>query len=99
MRTSTVHLSLNRPKVIMGVNGKVFGTEAGLIAIFVALQIYLFLLFIPIIHALARWAQSRDANLVEAAVKFSREKDAWDPWHHPAVVSKRPKGFGRGLPC
>jgi type IV secretory pathway VirB3-like protein len=99
MRTSTVHASLNRKFAIMGVDARVFATEAALIGIFIALQMYVFLVLIPLVHGLARWAHARDDQMVEASVKYAREKDAWDPWHHPGVLAKRPAGYGRDLPC
>jgi type IV secretory pathway TrbD component len=99
MRTSTIHTSLNRKKSIMGVDARVFATESALIGIFMVLQLWLFLLAIPLLHMLARWAHQRDDQMVEASVRYAREKDAWDPWHHPVIVGRRPKGYGKGLPC
>jgi len=99
MRTSTVHASLNRKASIMGIDARLFAMEAALLAVFISLQMLPFLLILPVIHAIARWAHSRDDQMVEASVPYAREKDAWDPWHHPKVVDKRPPGYGKGLPC
>lgn len=99
MRTSTVHISLNRKAAIMGVDSRVFATEAALLGIIITLQMLPFLLLLPVIHAIARWAHARDDQMVEASVKYTRESDAWDPWHHPRAVNKRPQGYGRGMPC
>lgn len=98
MRQSTVHASLNRKKLIMGVDARVFGLEAALVGIIVSLQVWPFLPLLPVLHLLARWAQARDDRMVEASVRYSREPDAWDPWHHHAVVERRPSGYGKGLP-
>lgn len=98
MRESTVHLSLNRKNTILGVDSRVFGIEAGLLAIFISLQLWSFLLLLPFIHFLAKWAQARDERLFEAAMRYTREANTWDPWHHHALTKKRPEGFGRGLP-
>ncbi|MGH7472194.1 MAG: VirB3 family type IV secretion system protein [Longimicrobiales bacterium] len=98
MRESVVHLSLNRKASIMGVDAAIFGLEAALLGIFVSLQIWPFIALIPLVHALARWAYSRDERLIAAAMKYAREGDLWDPWHHTELTEKRPEGFGKGLP-
>ena len=82
----------------MGVDSKIFGLEAGLFGIFISLQMWVFMLSLPPIHYLAKWVHERDDRMIDAVRKFSLESDAWDPWHHPDLVNKRPKGFGKGLP-
>lgn len=93
-----VHLSLNRKKSIMGIDAYIFQIEAGLFVIFLSLHMWIFMLTLPPIHLFARWMHGRDDRMVEIAKKYAHESDAWDPWHHPQLVNKRPKGFGRGLP-
>lgn len=98
MRESVVHVSLNRKASIMGVDATIFGLEAALLAIFMSLSLWPFIGLIPIVHGLARWAYARDEQIVPAAMKYAREGDLWDPWHHAALAEKRPEGFGQGLP-
>lgn len=82
----------------MGIDANLFGMEAALLGMIVSLQKWPFLVLLPILHALARWAFARDEQMVVAAMKYSKEPDLWDPWHHPRVVDARARGFGKGLP-
>lgn len=99
MRVSTVHSSLNRTKSMMGVDHLVFKGLALLGSIFVMLSMWGFLLFLPVGYWIARWMFARDPLLLQANIRYSREKDQWDAWHHPKTVNKRPRGYGKGLPC
>lgn len=83
----------------MGVDARLFAMECALLAVFITLQVLMLIAILPLIHAIAKWAHARDDQMVEASVRYAREKDAWDPWHHPKVVDRRPAGYGRGMPC
>ena len=96
---STIHTSLNRKRLVMGVGELIFGTEAGLILAFVLFEAYPLIPLIPLLHYLFRWIYRNDHFAIEGYMRYMKEADLYDPWVRPSITSARPKGHGRGLHC
>lgn len=99
MRESTIHQSLNRTKLIMGVGDKAFALEIALFVIALNLQVWVLGLLIVPLHMFFRWLYAKDDVAINAYLVYQKEADVYDPWVRPAVTQERPEGFGRGLHC
>lgn len=99
MRSSIIHRSISRPKLIGGVAARVFSLLSGLGVLVIYLQAWPLLLVLPPLYWIGRWITGRDAKAVDVYVIYMREADVLDPWVKPTVSRMRPPGFGRGLNC
>lgn len=97
MRSSTIHASLNRPRLTAGVGSELFLTELLLALAFGLLQAYALLLVLPPLHAFLRWVYRLDPIALAAYRRYAREADLYDPWTHDGARAMRPRGFGREL--
>lgn len=99
MRSSTIHPSLQRRKVLMGVGDKAFALEVCLAVVALNLQAWGLLALLVPVHFVLRWLYAKDDMTLNAYISYQREADWYDPWVRAHVRRGRPAGFGRGLHC
>lgn len=98
-RASVFHMSLNRPKLIVGIGSEAFGLMVVLGVLSLNLRSMPLALAIPPLHLFMRWVYRKDAVLLKAFLQYLKQADLYDPWVRASVMERRPRGCGRGLHC
>jgi type IV secretory pathway VirB3-like protein len=98
-RSSVFHMSLNRPKLVLGVGSEAFGLLVVVTVLAINLRSLPLAMSLPALYLFLRWVYRKDAVLLKAFMQYLKQADLYDPWVHSAVVDTRPKGCGRGLHC
>lgn len=96
-RSSAFHQSLNRPKLLMGIEKSAFAglALAGTFA-FVA-KTYWGIPIVAILFMVARWLSKRDDKFVEILFRYLNEDHVYDATPRPSDHQVRPKGWGKGI--
>lgn len=82
----------------MGVEKKAFMIVAFIASGLFANKIYFGLLLVPILHMLMQWMTKKEYYFFEIFMRYLNESDAYSALSRPDSWSKRPIGWGRGLP-
>ena len=98
MQRSTIHLSLNRDKTIMGVDSNILTFEICLMVTIFIFQLYYFLILLLVVLFILKWLIKRDVKIIEASKIYSSESDFWDPWPNLKTFNHRDKKNGKGFP-
>ncbi|MEY4564384.1 MAG: hypothetical protein RLZZ618_3661 [Pseudomonadota bacterium] len=98
-RSSVFHMSLNRPKLVLGVGSEAFGLLVVVTVLAINLRSLPLAMSLPALYLFLRWVYRKDAVLLKAFMQYLKQADLYDPWVRSAVVDTRPKGCGRGLHC
>jgi len=82
MSHSVIYLSLIHKNTIMGVSQNTFAILIAITFSIIILNLYLLLLFIPLIYQTTKIIYDKDEMFFEIYRNFSKEMDFWDPWQH-----------------
>jgi type IV secretory pathway VirB3-like protein len=97
-RESSFHLSLHRPRLIMGIEKAAFGGLALVATFCVVAKSFLGIPAVVIAFLIAKWMTKKDDQFVRVMLKFLDEEHVYDSTPRISDYQKRPKGWGRGLP-
>lgn len=97
-RASVIHQSLNRPRLILGVEKAAFGGLALAGAFAMVAQTYWGLPVIFVVYLLARWLSKRDPLFVAILLRYLGEGHVYDATPRMTDINERPRGWGKGLP-
>jgi hypothetical protein len=82
----------------MGVEKHAFMIEAFIAVAMFANGIYLGLPLIPFLHVFLQWLTKKEYLFFQIFMRYLNEEHAYSSLPHPSDYSKRPLGWGRGLP-
>jgi type IV secretory pathway VirB3-like protein len=97
-RFSHFHGSLNRPKIMMGMDPNAFYALAFVGSFLFASKAYLPLIVLVPGFSVARLLTKKDSQFMGIFLKYLDERDAYTSIPRPSDWSKRPAGWGKGLP-
>jgi type IV secretory pathway VirB3-like protein len=97
-RASVFHASLHRPKTVMGIEPYAFYAVAFMGSFFFASKAYVVLPLVVLAYFAARWLTKKDPQFMATFMKYIEERHAYSALPRPEDWSKRPIGWGRGLP-
>lgn len=99
-RSSVFHASLHRPKTVMGIEPYAFYAVAFMGSFFFASRAYSALPVVVLAFLVARWLTKKDPQFMATFLKYIEERDAYSALPHSEDWSgtRRPVGWGRGLP-
>ena len=97
-RSSPFHLSLQRPRLIMGIEKASFGGLVFAASFCLVAQSYWGAPILVCLYLVARWLTKRDAQFLEIFFKYLNEEHVFDATPRIRDMKSRPKGWGKGLP-
>ena len=97
-RSSTFHTSLQRARLILGVEKGSFAVLVLLTMFFLVAQFYAGFAISLLGYFIARWMTKKDDSFVGAFAKYLQEEHTFDATPRPSDSKNRPKGWGRGVP-
>ncbi len=98
-RSTPFHSSLHRPRLIMGLEKGAFGAIALLAAFALVVQAAWMFVLVVVGYLVAKWLSKKDDQFFAIFIRFLQEDHVFDSIPRPSdSVSRRPKGWGKGLP-
>jgi type IV secretory pathway TrbD component len=96
-RSSSVHSSLNRPKLFMGVAPLAFQLVIFFASFLFAGRLYTVMPLALLMYLVARWLSKKEPLFADLFLRYANEKDVYGSLCHPSDWSSKPRGWGRGL--
>lgn len=97
-RSSTFHMSLQRPKTVMGTDPMAFYGVAFLGSFFFASKVYLAIPLLIPVHLIGRMLTKKDPKFMTIFMRYLDEPSAFSSIPRPSDWMNRPIGWGKGLP-
>jgi len=97
-RSSAFHQSLQRSRLIMGIEKASFGGLVFASSFCLVARSYWGVPIILLLYLLAKWLTKGDAQFVEVFFKYLNEEHVYDATPRMSDYKSRPKGWGRDLP-
>ncbi|MCV0439006.1 MAG: VirB3 family type IV secretion system protein [Hydrogenophaga sp.] len=97
-RSSPFHISLHRPKLIMGVEKGSFAGIVFLAVFALVAKMYWAFPVVGVIYLIARWVTKKDDQFVAILLRYLNEEHVYDATPRASDVNSRPRGWGKGLP-
>lgn len=97
-RSSPFHLSLQRPRLIAGVERSSFAALAFTGTFMVVAKTLWGIPVVIVMFLAARWLTKKDDQFVGILLRYLNEEHVYDATPRPDDVKTRPKGWGKGLP-
>lgn len=97
-RYSRFHRSLNRPRLLMGVEKGAFGVLTIVGSFAFASQSLWGIPIVIISFMIARWLSKIDDKFVQVFLTYIKEEHVYDAIPRASDHMTRPRGWGRGIP-
>lgn len=97
-RASVFHQSLNRPRLILGIEKAAFGGLALAASFAMVAKSYWGFPVIFVVYLIARWLSKRDPLFVAVLFRYLSEGHVYDATPRLEDTQSRARGWGRSLP-